>query len=312
MNNVIITGPTGAIGMALIDRLVENDINVIAVVRSDSKRKNNLEKYGDNPLVNVICCDLNNLNELPDMVREITTESIDVFYHLGWDGTWGAERNNTYIQNLNVKCSLDAVTAAAKLGCKRFVGAGSQAEYGRVQGLIRKDTATKPETGYGMAKLCAGQMTRLLCNQLGMEHIWVRILSVYGPYDGENTLIMSVIDSLMKGQSPNCTKAEQQWDYIYSKDAAKALQLIGDRGIGGKVYCLGGGEAKPLKEYIEVVRGLAAPEINVNYGAIPYSEKQVMYLCADINDLRQDTGFDIEYTFEKGVKETLEWFREHK
>ena len=41
------------------------------------------------------------------------------------------------------------------------------------------------------------------------------------------------------------------WDYLYSKDAGKAFYLLGEKGINGKVYCIGGGEARPLKDYIE-------------------------------------------------------------
>lgn len=75
---------------------------------------------------------------------------------------------------------------AALLG---FVGAGSQAEYGRVNHALTPDTPCFPENGYGMAKLCAGQMSRVECEKLGLVHIWPRILSVYGPYDGKNAMI---------------------------------------------------------------------------------------------------------------------------
>ena len=63
------------------------------------------------------------------------------------------------LQNNNVKYALQAVKAAKELGCTRFVGAGSQAEYGRVEGTLTPDTPAFPENGYGIAKLCAGQMT---------------------------------------------------------------------------------------------------------------------------------------------------------
>ena len=82
--------------------------------------------------------------------------------------------------NDNVKQCLDAVFASKSLGCKVFVGAGSQAEYGNKGGVMRPDTFPEPISGYGMAKLCAGQMTRYLCKQAGIKHVWPRILSVYG------------------------------------------------------------------------------------------------------------------------------------
>ena len=77
--------------------------------------------------------------------------------------------------------------------CQVFIGAGSQAEYGRVEGVLTAQTPCFPENGYGMAKLCAGQMSRVECQTLGMAHIWTRILSVYGPHDGPATMILSLI-----------------------------------------------------------------------------------------------------------------------
>ena len=56
---------------------------------------------------------------------------------------------------------------------------------------------TRPENGYGMAKLCAGQMSRLECERLGLDHVWPRVLSVYGPYDGPSTMISSAIRTLL-------------------------------------------------------------------------------------------------------------------
>lgn len=95
----------------------------------------------------------------------------------------------------NIQYTLDAVELASRIGCKKFVGAGSQAEYGRVEGVLSASTPVFPENGYGIAKLCAGQMSRILCEQKQIEHIWTRILSIYGPYDGENTMIMSSIEN---------------------------------------------------------------------------------------------------------------------
>ena len=50
--------------------------------------------------------------------------------------------------------------------------------------------------------------------------------------------------------------------------------------------------------------------IQIGFGDIPYSPNQVMYLCADIEDLKADTGFEPQYTFEKGIVETIQWCRQ--
>lgn len=302
MRTAVITGPTGAVGTALIQKLAAEGVRVYAVVRKESGRIGNLPK---DPLVVPVFLDLSRLSEL----KEKIPEPCDVFYHLGWAGTIGAGRDDVYLQNQNVKYTLDAVRAAKELGCRRFVGAGSQAEYGRVEGLLRPDTPAVPETGYGMAKLCAGQMSRLICEQLEMEHIWVRILSVYGPYDGEKTMIMSAIRAFLQRETPEFTAGEQLWDYLYSKDAALALYLLGGKGVSGKTYCLGSGQARKLAEYITILRDSIHPSLPMKLGAVPYGEKQVMYLCADIAPLKKDTGFEPVYTFEEGIRETISWYR---
>lgn len=145
MKKVIITGATGMIGNTLINYLLKRDIEVLAIVREKSKRK---ECLPNNKNLKILECNLNNLNEL-----NIKEKDYDTFFHFAWDGTFGEIRNDVYIQNLNVKYTLDALKLAIKAGCTTFIGAGSQAEYGRVDGLISSNTPTNPENEYGIAKL---------------------------------------------------------------------------------------------------------------------------------------------------------------
>lgn len=302
MKRAVITGPTGAVGLALIENLTAHGVAVTAVVRPGSKRADRI-RTGNG--VRRIECGLNQLSRLPEFIPE----GADVFYHFGWDGTFGNSRNHMQGQLSNVKYALDAVEAAAALGCDTFIGAGSQAEYGRFEGKLNASVPAFPENGYGIAKLCAGQMTRLLCMQKGIRHIWTRILSVYGPYDTDKTLVMSMIGKLLRGEKPACTKGEQMWDFLYAKDAALAMRLLAEKGIDGRVYCVGSGQARPLREYIEIIRDTVHPALPVGFGEVPYGEQQVMYLCADLSDLERDTGFTPQYSFEEGIRETVDWCR---
>lgn len=303
IERIAITGPTGAIGIAIIKEMIKHNIEVLAICNPNSKR---ISRIPDNPLVKVVLCDLDELEHLKE--RELLP--CDVFYHLGWAGTFGNIRNDMFLQNHNVFNSLKAVHLAKELGCHTFIGAGSQAEYGRVDGVLSPDTPTFPENGYGIAKLAAGQMTRIECEKLGMKHIWFRVLSIYGPYDGEKTLIMSTIHKLLNGETPQTTKGEQMWDYLYSEDAGRAFYLAGKCGKGGAVYCLGSGNARPLKEYILTMKDVISPASEIDFGAIEYSPKQVMYLCADISNLQRDTGFIPTTNFKKGIEKTVQWYKE--
>lgn len=298
MKRAIITGATGAIGTALISELVKNNIEVLVLCNRNSKRN---DKIISHDLVSVISCSLEDMSELQNDLGK----RYDVFYHLAWDGTTGIARNDAYLQNMNVKYAIDAVNLANRFGCEMFIGAGSQAEYGRYEGILNTELPTNPETGYGIAKLCAGHMTKLVAHDLGMKHIWVRILSIYGPNDGAHSMVSSTIKKLQNGETPAFTKAEQIWDYLYSEDAARALLLMGDKGIDGKTYILGSGNGKPLKEYIETIRNIVAPNCNLAIGEIPYAEKQVMFLCADISELKNDLGWKPRIVFSEGIKKLL-------
>lgn len=302
---IAITGATGAVGTALIAEGIRQNVEMLVICRKASKRR---QQIPDHPLVKVLELNMEEYETYQPPEGEMP---YDVFYHFAWGGTTGDGRNDCEIQEKNIRYALDAAALAKRFGCSAFVGAGSQAEYGRVEGNLNSQTPAFPENGYGMAKLCAGQMTRLYCRQAGMRHVWTRILSIYGPGDGAGSMVMSAIHRLLAGETPAFTKGEQQWDYLYSGDAAKALLLLGEKGHDGGVYCLGSGKARPLADYIGMIRDAIDPRLSVALGAVPYAPGQVMYLCADIAKLKEDTGFAPEVSFEEGIKKTIMWVKEH-
>ena len=290
------------IGVALIEECLRHDIEIYAVVRSSSG------KAGRLPLsekIHLTDCSLEDLSDLPGRIPG----GCDTFYHIAWGNTGEARNKSTELQSRNIFYTLQAVRAAAELGCRRFIGAGSQAEYGPMDvEKIFPDSPVNPSTPYGASKLAAGHLAGMLCRELGMECIWPRIFSVYGKYEKETTMVASGLRKMLAGQPTEFTPAMQRWDYLYSRDAGRAFYLIGEKGKGGSVYCVGSGQARPLKEYIEemaALTGAGKPGI----GAKPYPPGAVMNLCADIGTLTGDTGFIPEYTFEQGIRETIEWIK---
>lgn len=302
IHRAVITGPTGAIGAALCRFLTEHGITVYAVCRPGSPR---ILSLPDSPLLHAVECDACELEHLPDML----SEGADAFFHFAWAHTIGAGRNDMPVQTDNIHFTIDAVRAAKALGCKVFLGAGSQAEYGRVEGSLKPETPCFPEHGYGMAKLCAGQMSRVECERLGLDHIWVRILSVYGPRDGEATMISGTIRKLLAGEVPALTPGGQLWDYLYADDAAAAFYLAAVKGCNGAVYPLGSGQARPLREYVELLRDAVDPTLPLGFGQVPYGPRQVMHLQADISALQKDTGFMPTVPFEVGIRNTVAYIR---
>ena len=298
MKRAIITGATGTVGTALIEKLTRHQVEIMVLCRKNSRR---LHQIPVHPNVRVVYCPLDELASLANS----TGETYDVFFHMGWEGTIGPERDDMYLQNRNVRYALDAVEAAKRFGCTRFIGVGSQAEYGHVEGILKPDTPVHPEMGYGIGKLTAGLMTRQHAHQLGMEHVWVRLLSIYGPNDGPQSLIMSTIHKIQAGEVPQLTKGEQWWDYLFSGDAAKALMLLGEKGRDGKTYILGSGKVRQLKEYVMDIRDVICPDARLDFGAIPYYDHQVMYLQADISEMIKETGWRPETEFRDGIRQIL-------
>ncbi len=294
---IALTGPTGAIGSDTIRLAISKGHEVIAVVRPGTDRLGNLPKSDK---IRIIESDISDYDKID------ISEKCDIFIHLAWMNTFGNQRDDVYTQTANIQYSLDAVRLAHKWGSTSFIGVGSQAEYGIKNEKLNSSTPIDPQSGYGVAKYAAGKLCKILCEQLGMRFNWARILSTYGVYDAEHTLIMYLINTLLDGNIPELTKCEQKWDYIYSKDVATALLSIGSRGKNGKTYCVGSGECRELKDYVIELKNIVNPGSEIRFGARPYYAHQPMMLSADISELREDTGFVPAYTFAKGIQEILD------
>lgn len=302
MKCIVVTGATSMIGTALIEECLKNQVTVYAVVRKDSSKLSRLPSDEKLHLVE------GELEELDQILKRIP-EKCDTFYHIAWGFTGENRNRSTELQSRNIGCTLEAVKAAHALGCRRFIGAGSQAEYGPMDlDRISPDSPVHPTTPYGASKLAAGQLAMLLCKELGMECIWPRIFSIYGIYEKETTMIASGLRKMLAREKTEFTPAMQRWDYLYSKDAGRAYYLIGEKGRDQAVYCVGSGKARPLKEYIEIMAALTGTE-ETGIGAKPYPPGAVMNLCANTDSLCRDTGFEPQYTFEEGIRETIAWLR---
>ena len=304
MQRVIVSGATGGIGLALVEKLLESGKEVVALVRPGSRRTGRLPR-GER--LRIVEQELEDISALPDRVG--AEGPYDAFYHLAWDHS--REHDDVKKQFRNVGCTLGAIAAADRLGCACFIGAGSQAEYGLIDGTIDESTLPSPVTAYGAAKLAAGQIGRIDCEQRGLRFVWPRIFSVYGPGDGDATVVMSVIRQLLAGKTPALTAGEQLWDFLYVSDAATALQLLGETEACAGIYCVGNGTPRRLRLYLEELRDEVNPIAGLDFGAIPYGAKQTMCLAPDIAKLCTETGFRPAVEFSAGIRSTIRWCREH-
>lgn len=297
IKNIIVTGATGAVGSAVVRQALANGIGVTCIVHQGSKRLGNLPQDGN---LKIVEC---NLSDYKNLQME---GQYDAFIHLSWEKTFGASRDDAEVQTRNIQYTLDAVQLAKRCGCMVFVGAGSQAEYGVQSVDLTPELPVKPESGYGIAKYAAGKLSAMLCKSLGMRQNWVRILSVYGPNDGENSLISYLIRELKSGNAPQLTKCEQMWDYLYADDAGEAILAVAEKGINGKAYPLGSGNGRRLSAYVKDIKEVVNPAVEVQFGAKEYYPHQPMHLVADISELTEDTGWLPRMKFLDGIRRMVE------
>lgn len=300
MERVVITGATSSIGLALIDECIVNNIFVLALVNPKSQ---NISRIPLHQNIKIEKCDISDMSSF-----NINDISFDSFFHLAWKNTHGIDERNTIASHIdNIRYSVDAVDLAERLGCKVFIGAGSQAEYGRTNEVLTEKTVCHPETAYGISKLSASMVTRLACYQKGIKHIWTRILSSYGPKYLPNTVINYTISELLNERRPSLTSCDQIWDFIYSGDVARALFLLAQYGKDSDVYVIGSGYSQPLKNYLIQIRDIINPNLELGFGDISHPENAVMHLACNIDKIKRDTGFEIQTSFVDGVLKTIDW-----
>ena len=144
-------------------------------------------------------------------------------------------------------------------------------------------------------------MTRSLCQQADIRHVWARVLSVYGLHENRDSLIVAAMQTLLSGKKFAMTAGDQEWDYLYADDAADAFYQMAINGKANAIYPLGSGCTHKLREYVECIRDAIDPELKIGFWEVPYLPDQVMHMRADISTLTADTGWQPQTKFAKGV-----------
>ncbi len=296
MKKIIITGATSMLGVALTEVAVREGAEVYAIVRPDTKRN---DRIISSPLVHTVYGSLDNLKNIDSLPTDC-----DAFYHFAWAGTGKESRDDATLQERNIAYTLDAVELAAKAGCRRFVGAGSQAEYGPVDGIIDESTKYAPVLAYGIAKYAAGILSRKLCDKLNMEHVWGRIFSVYGPHDNVGTMLDYAIQCWKKGETAKFSAATHYWNYLYESDAGEMFYRMGKQEVPSGTWFVAHPESKVLREYINSMRDAYGEQAKVEFASTSAS------IPAGLNVKMAHTLSAIKYypkiDFENGIRKMMD------
>ncbi len=300
--NAIVTGSTGFIGSWLTQELLNNGYCVTSIVRNPAKL---LPEIKENPSFNYIEKDLQSLS-VDDFDK---TQKYDVFFNLVWSGVSTEDKNCIEKQLANIPMALNAIEVCNKLGCQLFISSGTVAEYALTNDVMDLSAKQKPNDIYGATKVSVHYYLEVRARQLKQDFIWTVVPSTFGERRIDNNIITYTITSLLKNEKPKYGELKQMWDFLYVSEVVRALRYIAEKGKPGKVYGIGSGEYRPLKEYIEIIRDTINPELAIGIGEVPSYSTQSFSSCVNIYDLIQDTGFKPQISFEEGIKKTIEWFR---
>lgn len=162
---------------------------------------------------------------------------------------------------------------------------------------------------YKTSKLAAHYYCKLKASQYGIDFLWPRLTNTYGAGELSGRLISSVIQQLLRGESPALTEGTQLYNFVYITDAVAAYRLIGEKGNAFQEYVLGGNEIRPLKDFLMKVGEIVNPHVELGFGKHSFNGT---YLTEDeliSEELFDGIGFSPAVAFDEGIKMTADWLR---
>lgn len=304
MKRVVITGATGFIGSWLVKEMLQNQIEVVALVRD--KRTNRFDDLENRNMLRLI-----QYHTVEFMELEKESSTIDAFYHLAWAGVSTEQKNDGQLQLDNIHFSMEMLEYAVRIHAKRFFGMGTVAEYAFSENTIEANGSRQtPNDMYGAAKTSAHYMLEAYARILKMPFNWIVLPSTFGEGRRDDNIITYTITTLLQGDRPKYGMLMQMWDFLYVGEVVRALRLVGERGISGKTYGIGSGVYRQLKDYIVKIRDIIDSSLELGIGDLPSLSDKAFSSCVNIYELAKDTGFEPQITFEEGIHRTIEYYRE--
>jgi nucleoside-diphosphate-sugar epimerase len=250
------------------------------------------------------------LSEPAGLMQRMASFRPDVVYHLGWYGSGQSGRDDRARQQANVADAIAVVQLAADAGATTWVGLGSQAEYGPTQMVVDESTQVGPVTEYGNAKLAAGRLTRDLCATKSIRHVWLRLVTAYGPADHAAYFIPHVILNLLNGRRPALTEGSQPGDFLHVTDACTAIRTSArtDSCIG--TYVLASGDHRAVRDVALTIRDIIDPRLEIGLGEVA-SDQLPGGLRGDPRALERLTGWSPKVRLEVGLAGCVDWYRQN-
>lgn len=282
---VLITGGSGFVGQHVVPLLQERGFEVHAPAHAE--------------------LDVLDHDAVSRVVRDLRPTHL---LHLAWIATPGVYQESPENERWK-EASAHLFREAIASGATRIVAAGSCFEYAWPDTPCREDdTPIDPSTFYGRCKDACRAGLMALATEKGISAAWGRIFFLYGPGEPAKKLIASVILSLLKGDTAQCTHGRQLRDFLYVKDVASAFAALLESDVDGSVN-IASGEAVTLRSLVETAARIIGAEDKVTFGAREAPPNEPPVIAADVRKLTKDVGWTRTYSHEEGLRESIEWWK---
>ncbi|MBM3404964.1 MAG: NAD(P)-dependent oxidoreductase [Bacteroidetes bacterium] len=326
---VLITGASGFIGSFLTEGALKRGYRVIAGIRPTSNRQ-----YLADPRMHLLEMDFSSVESLTTTLSGLQSTGLSPDFLIHNAGITRARRREDFF-HVNAEFTGNLVQAIEKcdLKLRKFLFMSSLAASGpgneQTQVPIRITDPPSPVENYGKSKLAAEQIIRETAR---FPWIILRPTGVYGPHEKDYYNLYRMIS---RGVEPYLITPDQQMSLIYIEDLVKVVFLALESQIENAVYLVSDGNTYSSRQFSTAVKSaLGARTISftvpgliarmlVTFGelqsrlfhATPLLSKDKYaiisrknWLC-DVSPLKDELGFQPDFTIDSGLPVTLEWYR---
>ena len=292
---VFLTGATGFIGAYVLRELRSQGHDLLCLKRPTS----NLSSLG------TAAEQVHWANTDEDWQTIFRNFHPEAVINLAWDGVSSADRVIWQKQVANINFQQELLNLSAKCGVRKFIGIGSQSEYGDFEGVIDESFPVNPKTAYAAVKLACLDLLRCFCEINQIEWYWFRLFPLFGPGESDRWLIPSLIKAMCTKDSMDLTPGEQLLPYLYVGECAKAIVSPLQTGDKSGIYNVCADNPRPLKELVTMIKDKVNPAFKLNFGALPYRFGQSMLMGSHTDKLARNLYTLDTTSFETHLQETI-------
>lgn len=311
MNIPVVTGGAGFIGSALVRRLLAGGAPRVAVIDnlSSGKEANLAEVRGG---VEFHAVDIRDYAQLAPLLA-----GAPVVYHLAAIPSVPRSISDPVPSHeANIDGTFNVLRACVEGRAGRVVYAASSSAYGDTDILPKSESmAPRPKSPYALQKLAGELYCSVFASCYGLETVSLRFFNVFGPRQDPSSPYSGVLSIFMKRlleRRPPVIfgDGEQSRDFTYVDDVAELCLKAAHAPAGavsGNVYNAGNGRRYTLNETWRLLCRMEGVDIQPEYG--PPRPGDVRHSQADTSAAERDLGHSPRFSFEEGLRRTLEWYR---